>query len=382
MGFTDLLRGDVESGIAPMRNLVFAARGDGVDGKLERLTAGFMGVLIGEDDIALSLLDTHVAAIRSQGALGWLPYAQEPLALAQLVTGRFRDAEATVAEAMSLAADLAQDLQVVVLTAISAWLAAVRGDVAASRTQAELVLSDARHHAMSAAQATWALALIDLMAGDPDAALDGLDEVCAGPPGRDVTVRAIPDHVEAGVRAGDTDRARRYLPRLVEWATHTKSPAATALVLRCEALLCDDAGAQQHFEASLRIDGCGPYDRARTQVAYGEWLRRNRRPTSARTQLADALATFERIAAHGWRQRVRAELTALGDPLPDPRADAGAGRLTPQELQVVRRAALGQSNREIAAELFLSPRTVGHHLYKAYPKLGVSRRAQLAQLDL
>jgi hypothetical protein len=278
----------------------------------------------------------------------------EPLALSQEVTGRFRDATANVAEAVSLATDLGQDLEVVVLTAISAWLAAVRGDVAAGQQQAHLVLRDTRHHEMAAAQATWALALIDLMAGDPNAALDRLEGICGGPPSRDVTVRAIPDHIEAGVRAGDTDRARRYLPTLVDWATHSKSPVATALVLRCEALLCDGVDARQRFEASLRVDGCGPYDRARTQVAYGEWLRRNRRRTSARAHLAEALATFERIGAHGWQRRVRDELIALGDPVADPPADAGgAGRLTPQELQVVRRAALGLSNREIAAELFL-----------------------------
>ncbi|HSK92038.1 MAG TPA: AAA family ATPase [Euzebyales bacterium] len=383
VGFTTLLDGDVAAAVPPLRRLVFAARDGGMDGTVERLFAGFMGVLMGEDELALSLLDRYVAGLRDQGALGWLPYAHEPLALAQLVTGRFRDAEANVAEAMSLAADLGQGLQVVVLTAISAWLAAVRGDTAAVEQQADVVLGDARHHEMAAAQATWALALTDLMAGAPDAALDRLDRVCDGPPIRDVTIRAIPDHVEAGVRAGDTDRARRHLPRLVAWATHTGSPVATALVLRCEALLCEGADAQQCFEASLRVDGCGPYDRARTQVAYGEWLRRQRRRTAARAQLTAALATFERVAAHGWRRRVRDELIALGDPVPDAPDDVGGvGRLTPQELQVVRRAAIGLSNREIAAQLFLSPRTVGHHLYKAYPKLGVSRRAQLAQLDL
>jgi DNA-binding CsgD family transcriptional regulator len=117
---------------------------------------------------------------------------------------------------------------------------------------------------------------------------------------------------------------------------------------------------------------------------YAEWLRRHRRPTPARAQLAEALETFERIAAHGWAHRVRAELIALGGPMPDQHATGGAdaAQLTPQELQVVRRAAAGLSNREIAAQLFLSPRTVGYHLYKAYPKLGVSRRAQLGQLQL
>lgn len=383
VGFTELLQGNVETAVRPMRTLLLADQDGQVDGTVEQLLAGFVGVLIGEDTRALAVLDNHVAELRGQGALGWLPYAQEALALAQLVTGRLRDAEVNVAEAMELAGELGQDLQVVVLTSISAWLAAARGDAAVSEKQAELVLGDARHHGMAVALATWARALLDLMAGNPAAALDHLDRVCDGPAGRDVTVRAIPDHVEAGIRAGDPDRARRYLPQLVDWATHTASPVARALVLRCQALLGEGADAQQRYEAALRVDGCGPYDRARTRLAYGEWLRRHRRRTAARAQLVEALDTFERIAADGWQRRVRTELIALGDPAPDPSAAVGgAGLLTPQELQVVRRAAFGMSNREIAAELFLSPRTVGHHLYKAYPKLGVSRRAQLAQLDL
>ncbi|MFE0148602.1 AAA family ATPase [Nonomuraea sp. NPDC059007] len=380
-GFVGLLSGRTEEAVPPMRDLLLAARDGAMDATLEGLTAGFLGVLIGADDLALKVLDRQVATMRAQGALGWLPYVQEPLALAQLVTGGFRDAEANVAEAISLAEELGQDLQVIVLTAISSWLAAVRGEVTTARQGAGLVLKHAGRHGMAAAQARWGLALIDLMAGDPHAALDRLDEVCAGPPGRDVTVRAIADHVEAGVRAGDQDRARRHLARLESWAEHTASPAAEALLLRCAALLDESREARQRFEASLAVDGCGPYDRARTQLAYGEWLRRHRRPTSARTLLSQALATFDQIGAHGWHARVRTELVALGGPVPPPDT-AAAEQLTAQELQVVRRAALGLSNREIAAQLFLSPRTVGHHLYKAYPKLGVSRRAELGRLDL
>ncbi|MEV4891157.1 AAA family ATPase [Nonomuraea sp. NPDC055795] len=380
-GFVALLSGRTEEAVPPMRDLLLAACDGAMDATLEGLTAGFLGVLIGADDLALTVLDRQVATMRAQGALGWLPYVQEPLALAQLVTGGFRDAEANVAEAISLAAELGQDFQVIVLTAISSWLAAVRGEVNTARKRAGLVLEHAGRHGMAAAQARWGLALIDLMAGDPHAALDRLDEVCAGPPGRDVTVRAIADHVEAGVRAGDLDRARHHLPQLESWAGHTASPEAGALLLRCAALLDESREARQRFEASLAVDGCGPYDRARTQLAYGEWLRRHRRPTSARTLLSQALATFDQIGAHGWQARVRTELIALGGPVPPPDT-AAAGQLTAQELQVVRRAALGLSNREIAAQLFLSPRTVGHHLYKAYPKLGVSRRAELGRLDL
>jgi DNA-binding CsgD family transcriptional regulator len=383
VGFTDLLRGDAGAAVGPMRTLFLAANDQRVVGPAEGLLAGFAGLLIGQDAPALSLLDGHVAALRNQGALGWLPYALEPLTFAQLANGQFRGAQASVAEAALLAGELGLGMQAVVLSSLSAWLAAVRGDGAASREQAQLVLDDTRNHRMAAALATWALALLDLTAGDPSAALDRLEDVCHGPPARDMTVRAIADHVEAAVRTGDDDRARTHLPALAEWAKHTASPAGRALLLRCEALLARGADAGERFEAALGVEGGSPYDLARSHLAYGQWLRRHRRPTSARSHLTQALEMFERTGAHGWRQRVHAEFTALGDPVPDARTPGGgAGRLTPQELEVVRRAAAGLSNREIGAELFLSPRTVGHHLYKAYPKLGVSRRSQLGQLDL
>lgn len=375
VALADLLRGDVEAAVAPMRTLLETAAD--VAQSLGRMLAGFLGVLIGADAQATAVLDVHAAELRDAGAVGWLPYVNESIALAQLVSGRLPDAESSVAEAIELGAELGQDLQVVVLTSISSWLAAVRGDTDAARQQADLVLADRRQHRMSAAQANWALALLDLMAEAPAAALDRLDAVCEGPSGWDVTIRAIPDHVDAAVRVGDEARARRYLPRLDAWAKHTESPVARALVLRCEALL--SAEPEPNFQAALAIGESGPYDRARTQLSYGEWLRRHRQRTKARTQLAEAYATFGQIGAQGWQGRVRAELVALGDAVPEVEATT---QLTPQELQVVRRAALGLSNREIAAQLFLSPRTVGHHLYRAFPKLGISRRVELAQLDL
>jgi DNA-binding CsgD family transcriptional regulator len=382
VGFARLLCGDVAEAVEPMRRVFLAARDGGGSDALERLSAAFLGLLVGEDESAVAMLDALVADLRSRGKLGWLPYAQEPLVLAQLVTGRVRDADGNVAEAMALAEELGQELEVIVLSAMSAWLAAARGDHARAGRLAVRVLDDPRQHGMAAAQATWALGLVDLMGGDPRSALERFEGVCEGPPGRDVTVRVIPDHVEAAVRVGDTDRARRFLPGLADWATYTKSSTACALLLRCQALLADDGSADRRFEQSLVAEHCGPYDQARTRLVFGEWLRRHRRRTAAKEQLLKAYETFDRIGAHGWLPRVSAELSALGESAPGEADAASAGGLTPQELQVVRRAATGMSNREIAAELFLSPRTVGHHLYKAYPKLGVRRRAELGQLDL
>lgn len=132
----------------------------------------------------------------------------------------------------------------------------------------------------------------------------------------------------------------------------------------------------------LHTEGGRPFQHARTHLLYGEWLRRSRRPTEARTQLRAALETFERLDATPWADRTRNELRAAGE-IAVRRASADPlSELTPQELQVVRLAATGATNREIAGQLFLSPRTVGYHLYKAYPKLGVSSRRGLADLDL
>ncbi|MEV4898601.1 helix-turn-helix transcriptional regulator, partial [Nonomuraea sp. NPDC055795] len=148
-----------------------------------------------------------------------------------------------------------------------------------------------------------------------------------------------------------------------------------------------DSEVEELFLRAVRLhrEGPGrPFERARTELLYGEWLRRARRRSDARTPLRSALEIFERLRAAPWAERARAELRATGDSVPVAEATAAhpRDRLTAQELQVVRLAAEGHSSREIAAQLFLSKRTVEHHLYKAYPKLGVGNRRELARLDL
>lgn len=150
-------------------------------------------------------------------------------------------------------------------------------------------------------------------------------------------------------------------------------------------MLARDSEAVGLYERALALHGESeqPFDEARTRLVYGEWLRRHKRRAEARTQLQAAMDAFDRLGATPWSARAAAELRATGLSLPD-RARAGdpLDVLTPQELQVVRLAVTGASNREIGAQLFLSPRTVAFHLYKAFPKLGVSSRAELARLRL
>jgi DNA-binding NarL/FixJ family response regulator len=123
----------------------------------------------------------------------------------------------------------------------------------------------------------------------------------------------------------------------------------------------------------------GPSSWARTQLLFGEHLRRTRRRSDARPLLRAALATFEHLGATGWADRARDELRATGETTSDPAPDA-LSTLTPQELRITTAAADGATNREIAAQLFLSTRTVDYHLRKVFQKTGITSRIELIRL--
>jgi DNA-binding NarL/FixJ family response regulator len=169
--------------------------------------------------------------------------------------------------------------------------------------------------------------------------------------------------------------------RLEGWATATAARWGLALVARCRGLLSDGDAAAGHFTRALELHAATgrPFDRARTELACGQALRRARRPGQARGHLRAALDGFEQIGAAGWAGRARAELRASGQTARR-RDPSTLTQLTPQELQIARLAAAGATNREIAAQLFVSPRTVEYHLYKVFPKLGIASRAVLARL--
>ncbi|WP_433479735.1 ATP-binding protein [Spirillospora sp. CA-142024] len=361
--------------VPAMRALFESARSGGVEDVVERVIGGFMGLLVADDRAATELLEHMAGEARAQGALGWLPYILEPLAIGRLLLGDLRGADAAAAEGLSLAADIGMDMQVTALKCIAVRLDA---DAERARALAPGVLKHTDLHPTNAALASWGLGLLDLADGHADAALERFEAVCSGPARHDLLIRAVPDHAEAAVRAGRPDLARAHLPAFEAWAEAT---SCGALMSRCRALLAGGDEADEHYRAALDLHGDHAYDAARTRLLYGEWLRRRRRRTEARTELTAARDVFTRLGAASWAGRARSELEVLGN---RPAAAAGDGdplnRLTPQELQVVRLAAAGLSNREIGAQLYLSPRTVGHHLYKAYPKIGVTRRMELARL--
>jgi DNA-binding CsgD family transcriptional regulator len=290
-------------------------------------------------------------------------------------------------EGLRLARDLDQPTAICSCEAILAWLAAVRGEEDRCRELAAEAIRLSERHQLAgiAVIATWALGLLELSLGRPEQALDRLLDRTGGPLAVPTALCLItPDLVEAAVRAGRASDLGEEVDWYESWAGATGQPAAKAAVHRCRALLDDDA-AETHFLEALRLhEQAGPerrpFDRARTHLVIGQWLRRIRRRMDARTQLSAAHETFERLGATPWAERAAAELRATGQTVP--RRDPAATRLTPQEIQVVRLVAEGGSNQEVAAQLFLSPRTVAYHLYKAFPKLGVASRAELARLDL
>lgn len=382
LGWAELFAGRPEPAVGPMRALRTAAPGGGHD-LMRRITAAIGGLMIADEDAVAAETEEMLAVVRATGALGWVPYTLNVLAVARLLRGEFADARACAAEGVAVSDELANRTESLAHRSVEVWLHAVSGDEARARALADEVLPRARaRHRVNAEIAAWGLGMLDLSARRFGEACDRLDQVSRGPARRDLLVRAVPDLVEAAVRGGTPERARGPLAGFRNWAEHVDRPVATGLLLRCRALLADDGAADALYTEALRLHERhgGPYEQARTRLVYGEWLRRRRRRAEARGHLATAVSAFERLGARLWAERARGELAAFGERGDEPRHSGPLTLLTPQELQVVRLAADGRTNKEIAAQLFLSPRTVGHHLYKAYPKLGVTGRAELARL--
>ena len=189
----------------------------------------------------------------------------------------------------------------------------------------------------------------------------------------------LPDLIEAAARCDELPVAREALERLEARAQASGARWGLGRLACCQALLAGDAAEPLYRQA---IDLLGPTailpDLARTHLLYGEWLRRQRRRRDARLKLRTAHDMFIQMGASGFAARAGAELAATGE-RPRPRGPVTAPALTPQEAQVARLVAEGGTNRDVAAELFISPATVEYHLRKVYQKLGITSRTQLAQ---
>jgi len=348
--------------------------------------AGHAAVNVGDDAGAADVLGRAVDAARAAGAIGTLAWMLAQAAILQALTSRWPVAVATASEGLRLAAETGQDNAAALHHSILAWVAAAQGREQECRAHADAALEQATQRALAlpASIATWALGLAELGAGRPEAALGRLEQLAAAGPGLGhplAVTFAGADLAEAAVRAGRPGAALAAAARLERWATATAAPWGLALVARCRGLLSDGDTAAGHFAQALELHAAAgrPFDRARTELACGEALRRARRPSQARGHLRAALDGFEQLGAATWAGRARAELRATGQTARR-RDPSTLTQLTPQELQIARLAAAGATNREIAGQLFVSPRTVEYHLYKVFPKLGIASRAELARL--
>ena len=186
------------------------------------------------------------------------------------------------------------------------------------------------------------------------------------------------DLVEAAVRTQRQAEAERHVRAVQDAGIAALSPRLAILAAASAALAASDERAPVLFEQALRLPTADqwPFDVARVRLLYGERLRRARAASESRIHLQAALAAFEKLGAAPWVARAGLELRATGGTR-RPSSAPGAAALTSQELQIARLAASGLTNRQIAERLYLSPRTVGGHLYQIFPKLGITTRAAL-----
>ena len=344
-------------------------------------------ILLGDDRAWGALATRAIGLARARGALGLLAESLSVRSLHLFLAQRFDGAAAAAAEGAELARELGAQNFTTLPTNVLAAVAAIRGqDEEAVRRAAETMERATVHGlARQAAMAAWALAHLDLARGRWAEALERLMAMSDVRPGHGdalLAVIALPDTIEAAVRAGQRERALALLPAFEAWAEGAGAAWARPRLAGYRAILAEGDEATAHFEEALALaEDARPFDLARIRLLYGEHLRRERRRTAAREHLRAAIEAFERLGAVPWAERARAELRATGETARK-RDPSTAAQLTPQERQVARFVAQGLSNKEVAAQLYLSPRTIDAHLRNAFAKLGVTSRTQLARLDL
>ena len=334
----------------------------------------------GDDEAAAKVLGKAVAATRTTGSPGHLPYALHSLALVETRRGRLRNALGAADEAAAMARDLGQPREHVMAVRSLGWITALLGreDEARGHLDATATAWEALGRSP---QPDLAQGLLALGLGRSDEAVSAFEKVLgAGEasvfPDAIAPRSFVPHLVEAYLRAGRPENADAALRTFESLATRSRRPASQALSLRCRAAI---DGSEPGFEAAFaEHERWGnPYERARTELLYGELLRRRRRRADARVRLRAALEVFDELGAEGWAELTRTALRATGHRARR-RDPSTIDVLTPQETTVARLVVTGLTNREVAARLFLSPKTIETHLAHVFRKTGVRTRAELA----
>jgi DNA-binding CsgD family transcriptional regulator len=333
------------------------------------------------EGIAAERLARWLGAARSSGSVEFTIHALVIGAELSLRLARFRAARAEALEAVRLLDESGHPSLLGYAHAVLAQAQAALGQAADCEESSRLADAFSSRTGTESGRfiAAAARASSKLAGGDVERALVDLRWVETGFAQRGLgepnLLRWQPDLVEALVRLDRRAEARRALAPLAERAWRGGGDWARAVASRGRGMI--DAAFDHHFREALTLHRT-PFERARTELAYGARLRRTRRRTEAREQLERALAAFEAVGAVPWARRAREEIAASGGGLP--RRGAGrSGDLSARELQVAAAAAEGLTNREVAARFFLSEKTVERHLSSVYDKLGLRSRTELAR---
>jgi DNA-binding CsgD family transcriptional regulator len=345
---------------------------------------GPAAVAVGAFDIAPTFLSEAVEGLRTQGRLGHLP---RMLTLQGHMAAQVADwgvAIPAAEEAGRLATELREPQWVAAADTVDSIIAGMRGDQdaaerAAARAERIAVPTGAN---ITVAFAQFGRIFAALGAGrgsDAYGAAERLFDPASPAHHPIIACWLIGDLAEAAVHSGRIDEARARVKQ-VEAAAGDSPGTCIAVGLRhARAVLAPDPGeAASRFDEALGADlGHWPVQRARLLLAYGQWLRRQRRIAESRAPLRDARDAFDAMGCAAWGDQARRELRASGES--SRRRDlAPRDQLTAQELQIAQLAAQGLSNRDIAQRLYLSHRTIGTHLYRIFPKLGITSRGELS----
>ena len=330
----------------------------------------------------LDLLKRAAPGLRAQGRLGLLAQLLTICSWDEIHVGRFNDAKADAEEGHRLAIETAQPIWIAGSQIAMALLAGLRGEEAAAERlalEAEgAVLPQRMTDLLSFLQLARGLAA---MTAGRHADAYGHFARMIDP--NDIAFSETQSYAAAGylvasaIQAGRRVDAVRHILTFESLGKRTSAPLLHIGLRFARAALAEDSSAEGLYQIALNTEPKWPFDHARLQLSYGSWLRRQRRITESRPYLRTARDTFEALGVHTWADKARAELRASGERVAEP-TKAPSQSLSPQELQIAHMAASGLSNREIGDRLFLSHRTVGAHLYRVFPKVGIASRSELS----
>jgi DNA-binding CsgD family transcriptional regulator len=366
------------AGVPPLRRALDAFR------DVERLTARDARWLwlacrlaqdLWDDELWYDLATRGLRVARETGALRVLPIAATYRASLHVHAGSFGAASSLIEESDAIV----QATGMAPLKLASLMLAAWRGNEAEAHElfEAGRLEATTRGEGMGLSVLEWAIALLYNGHGRYDEALAVAQRGCEQDDGG-LFAWTLVELIEAGVRSGATDATSTALDRLSARTRASGTDWALGLEAGSRALLSDGRDAEPLYrEAVERLARSrGVVHLARARLLYGEWLRRENRRVDAREQLRAAYDSFDQIGAEGFAERARRELLATGETAPRRTAET-RDVLTPQEAQIARMASDRQTNPEIGAKLFISPRTVEYHLRKVFTKLDITSRKEL-----